>query len=660
MLKYSLRDLIRNPRRTLASVVGVALAGVLISSTAFFVDGSAARMTERAIAPVAIDMQADLTSPLASALTLNEAAGGTSLAAGQTTTMTIQVSNTSDRGATNLVVRDVVPSQVSYVPSSTALSGSPIADVNGENPLSAGVNAGSLAAGGKLTVTYRVRSSAPIPTLAALPLRATVVSAEDPSPAAANAVPAVSLAKLAARIATVPGVPALDQLAPVDLPASSLSAGGGSLSQPLRVFAFDPIFLSHYPMVRQTAGSFSTSTVLLSQDASQALTAGPGSKISVKVPGRQTPLQLTVGGIADFSRADPLFAARSADNQGEFIQVPNVLAVQLSTFATILPALKADAAAATPMLKPPVMEADVRLDHSRLATDPTVAAVKTQGLKRSIERLEPGRVSVIDNLSDALVAATGDSILAKVLFLFLGLPGVLVAAYLSRYAGGLLAEARRREQATLRARGAQPRHLLSDLTYTALGVALLGSALGLAVGLGTALFVLGPSTLTTTSRQSFLVSATVSIAAGIVTTLLAVYLPGRRALAREAGSERREMEAPSTAPVWLRMKLDFVFIGLAAMVWTITNLAGGFRITAAEGQSVSLSFYTLLAPLLVWLGVTLLVVRLLLWGTGRLRLGRAKRARQLTSWTLFRSVSRRSLAPGPGGVARALAVAVGS
>src|ERR1700674_1530832 len=77
VLRYSLRDLIRNPRRTLASVVGVALAVGLFSSTAFFVDGSAARMTERAIAPVAIDMQAGLTSPLsttADGITLDQLA----------------------------------------------------------------------------------------------------------------------------------------------------------------------------------------------------------------------------------------------------------------------------------------------------------------------------------------------------------------------------------------------------------------------------------------------------------------------------------------------------------------------------------------------------------------------------------------------------------
>jgi uncharacterized repeat protein (TIGR01451 family) len=662
VLRYSLRDLVRNPRRTFASAVGVALAVGLFSSTAFFIDGSAARMTERAIAPVAIDMQADLTSPLGSALTLSESVGGgPSLAPGQTAKVTMIVTNTSDRIATAVVVRDLIPSQMAYVAGSTTLNGAASPDGAGDTPLAAGVNAGSLPVGGAATVTYQVRATAAIPTLAGLPLRGTVVSAEDPAPAPANGVPAVSLSQLASRVRAVSGVTAVDQLAAIDLPVASLKSGTKSLAQPLRVFAFDPVFLQHYPMVRQTAGSYSNGTVLLSPDAAQALGASLGSNVALTVPGRTAPLQLSVGGIADFSKADALFAARSADNQGEFIQVPNVLVVPISTFGSILPGLKADAASNNPVLKTsPVLEADIRLDRSRLATDPTVAAVTTQGLKRSIERLAPGRVAVIDNLSDTLVAATSDSILAKVLFLFLGLPGVLVAAYLSRYAGGLLAQARRREQATLRARGAQPRHLVSDLTYTAFGVAVLGSALGLALGVATTLAVLGPSALQTASPQSFLVSAAISVAAGVATTLLAVYLPGRRALAREAANERREMDAVAGPPVWLRMKLDLVLLAAAALVWIITNLAGGFRITPAEGQSVSLSFYTLLAPLLAWLGITLLAVRVLLWGTSRIKVGGGRRMGRLTTGTLLRSVSRRSLALGSGVIALALAVAFGS
>ena len=75
MLSYTLRDLWRNPRRTLASLAGVVLAVGLFSGIAFFVDSSAATMTAHAIAPVALDMQVDLSAPLAGPLTVTETPG---------------------------------------------------------------------------------------------------------------------------------------------------------------------------------------------------------------------------------------------------------------------------------------------------------------------------------------------------------------------------------------------------------------------------------------------------------------------------------------------------------------------------------------------------------------------------------------------------------
>src|SRR5579872_2634535 len=98
LLSFTLRDLLRNPRRTLASVIGVALAVGLFSGIVFFVDSSAATMTQRAVAPVAIDMQAGVTSPLASPLALTEAVTGpASLAVGQTVTVTLTVTNTGNQ-----------------------------------------------------------------------------------------------------------------------------------------------------------------------------------------------------------------------------------------------------------------------------------------------------------------------------------------------------------------------------------------------------------------------------------------------------------------------------------------------------------------------------------------------------------------------------------
>jgi putative ABC transport system permease protein len=673
LLSFSLRDLVRNPRRTLASVVGVALAVGLFSGIVFFVDSSAATMTQRAVAPVAIDMQAGVTSPLASPLALTESVSGTSLTAGQTAIVTLTVTNMSNRPFTSVLLKDELPPQLTYVAGSTTLNGKPQADVARANagdvpasiasPLVGGLQAGDLGPkGATSSVAYRALANVAVPAVQALVLRGSVSSREETAPVAANAPAALNLTDLAAQVAKLPGVSAVDPLGTLDLAAGSLKAGALAVNQPLRVFAFDPAFASHYPMVRITSGSYSTSTVLLSSDAATALGVLPGGAISLSVPGRALPMPLKVGGIADFSRADALFASRSADNQGEFVQVPNVVVVGVDVFVnTILPALRVDAASPSPLLKAsPALELDLHVDRARLASDPSTAAVFTQGLKRSIERTAPGQVVVIDNLTDALTAARGDSILAKILFLFLGLPGVLLAAYLSRYAGGLLAQAQRRERATLRTRGARPEHLIRSLTYNTIFVAAAGSLLGLGLGLGALFLIFGGGSLAGAAPGSFLLSAGLSVAAGVITTGLALYLPGLRSLRREASEERHEMESGASAPAWLRLRLDLAFLAAAVVVGAITYLSGGFKPTTAEGQSVSLSFYTLLAPLLGWVGATLLAVRLILFAAGRAPDRRTGRFGSLTAGTLVRSLKRRSGSIASGVIAISLAVAFGS
>ncbi len=647
-------------------MTGVALAVGLFASITFFVDGSAARMTERAIAPVTIDMQATLTAPLASPLTLTETTGLTAPAAsGQALTVTMSATNNSDRPMTAVVVKDQVLTQLAYTPGSTVMDGRPVPDVSGQSPLATGIAIGGLPAGGGVKITYRAQALSALPSPAALAFKGSIASAEEPAPSLANAAKSPTLAQLRQRVLAVSGITGADQLASVDLPPGSLRLGTASLAQPLRVFAFTPAYLRHYPMVRLTSGAFDGSTALLSADAAAGIGASPGSgpaqTVSLLVPGRATPINLGVGGSADFSKADALFASRSPDTQGEFAQVANVIVVPLTVFENqVLPALRVDASAPSTVLKAaPVMELDLHVDRARLAADPTVAAITTEGLKRSVERTFPGRVSAIDNLTDTLNSVRGDTILAKVLFLFLGLPGVLLAAYLSRYAGGLLSQAQRRERATLSARGAQPAHLVRALTYTTVAISLLGSITGLGLGLLLVALVLGPQALRTASPESFVLSAGLSLLAGGLTTALALYLPARRAMLAETGEERRELQVTAT-PAWLRLRLDLVLIAAAAVVWVVTNLSGGFKPTAAEGQTVSLSFYTLLAPLLGWLGVTLLAVRVLLFAGGRLSRRRSSSFGSLVGGTLRRSVQRRPLALASGLLAVALAVAFGS
>src|SRR6266513_6316222 len=93
----------------------------------------------------------------------------------------------------------------------------------------------------------------------------------------------------------------------------------------------------------------------------------------------------------------------------------------------------------------------------------------------SIERIAPGQDYLIDNISNTLAVAAKDAAVGRRMFLFLGLPGILLAAFLAAYAGSVLASAQRREHATLRVRGADRGHLRRLLLYRTLALAGVGS-----------------------------------------------------------------------------------------------------------------------------------------------------------------------------------------
>jgi len=169
VLNYALKDLFRNRRRTAAAAAGVALAVGLVSGIAFFVDSSSSQMTARAIAPVAIDMQAAVKNPLASTLALTETLAPTApLTVGQVVNVTLVASNPSGSSATGVVVRDSPVSQLAYVAGSTRLGATAVPDVlppgesTGQSPLTAGMTVGTMAAGGTSTITYQARVVAPI------------------------------------------------------------------------------------------------------------------------------------------------------------------------------------------------------------------------------------------------------------------------------------------------------------------------------------------------------------------------------------------------------------------------------------------------------------------------------------------------------------------
>ena len=165
MLAYVWRDLVRNPRRTFASLAGVVLGVGLFSGVLFFIDGSGATMTRRAIAPLALDMQRVLTSPMGRRLSLSEriAQPGSAhgpIQAGEDAEITLTVANEGAEPANEVVVNDEPPPPLSYVHGTTTLDGNALPDQAGQSPLAQGLARSGLNIG---TVARRSDGHALVP-----------------------------------------------------------------------------------------------------------------------------------------------------------------------------------------------------------------------------------------------------------------------------------------------------------------------------------------------------------------------------------------------------------------------------------------------------------------------------------------------------------------
>ena len=670
MLRYVWRDLVRNPRRTLASLAGVALGVGLFSGVLFFIDGSGATMTTRAIAPLSLDMQVVLTSPLGRGLGFEERASAPGpLRPGQEVTFTLTVVNEGAAPANEVVVNDEPRPPLSYVHDTTRLNGQALPDRAGQSPLAqglarSGLNLGTIPPGGRITLTYVARATRAVSRVGASDLQGRISSRENVVPTPANAPAPLTLEQLRAKIARIPGIAAADGLSFVDLPPGSLHAGGATVNDPVRLFAFDGRYQSHHPSIRVAEGSFAPATALLSAEAARTLVAGPGATVTLSVPGEPDPLALPVSGVADLARAQPLFSSRKSSKLEDFLYVPDAVIVSPTTFRrSIVPAFQAASATQGTVARTlPVSEVDVLVDRSRLHADPARAFAQTKAIARSVDRLAPGQQYLIDNISNTLEVARDDAVVGKRMFIFLGLPGVLLAAFLAAYAGSILAGTQRREQANLRIRGAHRGHLLRMLAYRTAALAGVGSAIGAGLGFVSVMVVLGRGPLTEASAADLAASALVAVAVGMLTTALALYVPGHRSLRREVSAQRREIVV-DPVPAWRRWRLDIVLLAAAAIAEGVALQSGAFdapTASGAAGESASLPSRLLVAPIVAWLGGTLLAVRVVQVVASRLPVPAPPRFGPLIRGTLTRGLRRRSWALATGVVGVALVTAFGT
>ncbi|HJV13818.1 MAG TPA: FtsX-like permease family protein [Propionibacteriaceae bacterium] len=665
---YVWRDLRRNPRRSLTALAGMTLGIGLFSAVLFFIDGSSATMTARAIAPIPVDMQRLLADPLGNKVRLTEQISPERLQPGERGHVTLMLANNSSHPANEVVIRDEPIPPLSYVPNSMTIDGVRMPDYGGEFPLAQGggnfgLNLGTVSPKSKVTLAYDVVADAAVESVPALGPSASFSSREIGVPVKANASEPLGLEELARQISQIPGVARAEPLSFVDLDPGSLSAGPKRPPEAVRVFGLDSRYLEQDPSIRIVEGSFEPGSGLLSAEAARALAIGPGGAVQVRVPGMKQPLNVRISGITDVSQAKSLFYSREGKQLEQFVYVRNSLIVGPEVFPkTIIPAFQnVTTAPGTVLRSQPILEVDVFFEREPLDADPATALAQTKAVADAVNSIAPGQDVLIDNISNALQVASEDARTAKRMFVFLGVPGALMAAILTSYAGGVLASALRREQAILRIRGANRSHLLRMHGLRTLALAAVGSVLGVTLGLISTAVVLSADALASASPASLLVSALLGAGAGFLATGVALYVAGRRAITRQISDERAQLA--SGKPLWRLLGIDFLILALVAGVEWYERRHGGFegvRGSVYYGRAVSLQMHLVIVPIGIWIGGVLVLGRVVERVFAYLPLPRRHRFGRPLRGLLTRSIRRRSWAAASAVIMIGLIVALGT
>ena len=356
--------------------------------------------------------------------------------------------------------------------------------------------------------------------------------------------------------------------------------------------------------------------VLLFQQTAANLGAVPGDVVSVARAGLP-PVTLTVAGIIDLPQADSLFQRVGAP-LGAQPQAPpdNVLIVPTSVWHDLFDPLAAS--------RPDLVRTQVhaRLDH-RLADDPAAAYSDVASQARNLEVKLVGAGLVGDNLGATLSGARSDALYAQVLFLFLGVPGAVLAGLLTAAVAAAGRDRRRQEQALLRTRGATTRQLIGLGTVEAVIVGIVGSALGLGLALVVDHVAFASARFGATAAAAIGWSA-VAVLGGLVIAAASIAVPTRRDARDLTVTSARRAVGRAASPRWMRWRLDLALLGLSMVVFWLTSRNGYHLVLAVEGvPTISVSYWAFAGPALLWVGAGLFCYRVasVIVGRGRSFLG---------------------------------------
>ncbi|MDE2276170.1 MAG: hypothetical protein KGK09_07730, partial [Burkholderiales bacterium] len=247
---------------------------------------------------------------------------------------------------------------------------------------------------------------------------------------------------------------------------SGLTAQTGGTTQTTGaavVVGLDADYGSAFPNQLQTALGADAGVRIASQTAAN-LHVTVGDLVTVQRPGLP-PVALRVDGVVNLPNADAMFQAIGVP-AGTAPQAPpdNVLILPTPAWHALF-----DPQAA---LRPDSVQRQlhVRLHRAGLPPDPQAAYVQALGQARNVEARVAGRAAIANNLAARLDGVRADALYARVLLLFLGAPGAVLAMLLTLGIAGSGGERRRREQALLRLRGASRQRLVRLAVWESLAL----------------------------------------------------------------------------------------------------------------------------------------------------------------------------------------------
>jgi putative ABC transport system permease protein len=423
--------------------------------------------------------------------------------------------------------------------------------------------------------------------------------------------PGTRVAKASATVTATRGVTAALPVGYADTSGlSSRNAGTVQTTGPGVVLGLPPDYATTFageirPLVGATTG------VLLAQQTAANLGASIGSTVAIGRPG-QPKTTVRVDGVVDLPAADSLFQSIGVAPGSALTAPPdNVVLLPDAMWHTLF----SNAAPGTSST-----QIHVQLAHD-LPADPGAAFAQVIGRAKNLEAALAGGGLVGNNLAAQLDGARTDAIYAELLFLFLGLPGVIIAALLAGVIASSGRERRRREQALLRVRGASPTRIVRLAWAEAALVALAGTVVGLIAATAVGRIAFGTSSFGATTGQA-LAWAGASAVFGLALSALTIVVPAWRDVRTLSVHDAQAAVSTSLGrrPLWARAYVDVICLALGGLIYWLAVRSGYQVVLAPEGvPTISVSYFTLLAPLLFWIGTALLMWRI---GTALLRRAR--------------------------------------